>query len=116
MWRGGCIIRSAFLNKIKDAFERHAELPLLILDPFFKEQIAECIPSLRKVVAEGVSSGIALPCFASALAWYDSVRRTCLPTNLIQAQRDLFGAHTFERKDAPRGQMFHADWEGSDRA
>ncbi len=116
MWRGGCIIRSGFLNKIKEAFEKNADLPLLILDPYFKGQIEACIPSLRAVVGLGVSSGIALPCFSSALAWYDSIRRTSLPTSLIQAQRDLFGSHTFERNDAPRGQMFHANWGAEDKA
>jgi 6-phosphogluconate dehydrogenase len=110
MWRGGCIIRSAFLGKIKEAYDRDPELSLLILDPFFKKALSRSIDSLRRVVVSGALNGIPLPCFSAALSWYDGIRSRRLPTNLLQAQRDLFGAHTFERIDKPRGEMFHADW------
>ena len=110
MWRGGCIIRSAFLGKIKDAYEQNPDLSLLILDQYFHNELKLSIHSLRTVMAAGVMAGIPMPCFSSALAWYDGVRSQRLPTNLIQAQRDLFGAHTFERIDRPRGEMIHADW------
>jgi 6-phosphogluconate dehydrogenase len=110
MWRGGCIIRSAFLGKIKEAFDKTPNLPLLILDQYFHNELKLSIHSLRTVTAAGVMAGIPLPCFSSALAWYDGVRSARLPTNLIQAQRDLFGAHTFERIDRPRGEMVHAEW------
>lgn len=110
MWRGGCIIRSAFLGKIKEAFDKTPGLSLLILDEYFHNELKLSIPSLRKIVALGVMCGIPIPCFSAALAWYDGIRSQWLPTNLIQAQRDLFGAHTFERNDRPRGEMFHAEW------
>jgi 6-phosphogluconate dehydrogenase len=110
MWRGGCIIRSAFLNKISEAYENNPELSLLILDAYFTDQIQQCIPDLRRIVSLATSSGIAIPCFSSSLAWYDSIRRGSLPTNLIQAQRDLFGSHMFERLDADRGKLFHESW------
>jgi 6-phosphogluconate dehydrogenase len=110
LWRGGCIIRSSFLGKIKDAFVKTPDLSLLILDPYFHNELKLSIHSLRTVIATGVMEGVPLPCFSSALAWYDGVRSQRLPTNLIQAQRDLFGAHTFERIDRPRGEMIHADW------
>ena len=110
MWRGGCIIRSAFLGKIKGAFNLNAGLSLLVLDPYFHGELRASIPSLRSIVAQAVTIGIPVPCFSSALAWYDGLRSDKLPTNLIQAQRDLFGAHTFERLDRPRGEMIHAQW------
>jgi len=110
MWRGGCIIRSAFLGKIKEAYDRDPNLSLLILDPFFKKALSRSIDSLRRIVVSGALNGIPLPCFSAALSWYDGIRSRRLPTNLLQAQRDLFGAHTFERTDKPRGNMFHADW------
>lgn len=110
MWRGGCIIRSAFLGKIKEAFDRSPDLSLLVVDPYFAGELKVAIPALRSVVAQAVLSGIPVPCFSSALAWYDGMRSGKLPTNLIQAQRDYFGAHTFERTDRPRGEMVHAEW------
>ena len=110
LWRGGCIIRSSFLGKIKDAFDKTPDLSLLILDQYFHNELKLSIHSLRTVIAAGVMAGIPLPCYSSALAWYDGLRSQKLPTNLIQAQRDLFGAHTFERIDRPRGEMIHAEW------
>ena len=109
LWRGGCIIRSAFLGKIKEAYAKKSALPLLAFDPYFQEELKATIPSLRKLVAFGAQSGIPLPCLSSALSFFDSMRSERLPTNIIQAQRDLFGAHTFERTDAPRGTFFHVD-------
>lgn len=110
LWRGGCIIRSAFLGKIKEAFDREAGQPLLILDQYFRHELMLSVPSLRTVVSHGVAAGIPMPCFCAALAWYDGLRSQQLPTNLVQAQRDFFGAHTFERIDRPRGDMVHANW------
>lgn len=110
MWRGGCIIRSAFLGKIKEAYESDRELSLLAFDPYFQKELGRHLPSLRKVVSFGVLCGIPIPCLSSALSFYDSLRSSSLSTTLIQAQRDLFGAHTFERKDSPRGLFFHVDW------
>jgi 6-phosphogluconate dehydrogenase len=112
MWRGGCIIRSVFLGKIKEAFDKNPSLSMLILDPFFEKELGKSLPALRQVVAGAAISGIPVPCLAAALTWFDGMRAARLPTNLIQAQRDLFGAHTFERLDRPRGEMFHADWSG----
>ncbi|MBN1895620.1 decarboxylating NADP(+)-dependent phosphogluconate dehydrogenase [bacterium] len=112
LWRGGCIIRSAFLGKIKEAFDRNAGLDNLLLDPFFKDKIDACQPAWRKVVAEGALNGIPLPAFGSALAYYDGYRTANMPANLIQAQRDYFGAHQYERTDAPRGAFFHTNWTG----
>ncbi len=110
LWRGGCIIRSAFLGKIKDAFEKSPDLSLLIVDQYFHNELKLSIHSLRTVIAIGVMAGIPMPCLSSALSWYDGMRSQRLPTNLIQAQRDLFGAHSFERIDRPRGEMVHAEW------
>lgn len=110
MWRGGCIIRSVFLGKIKEAYDRNPALPLLAFDPYFQKELLQHLPSLRKVVSFGALSGLPLPCLSSALSFYDSLRSSSLPTSLIQAQRDFFGAHTFERKDTPRGTFFHVDW------
>jgi 6-phosphogluconate dehydrogenase len=110
MWRGGCIIRSSFLGKIKEAYTTNPDIRLLILDPYFHNELKLSLNSLRMVVASAVASGIPVPCFSSALAWYDGIRSQRLPTNLIQAQRDFFGAHTFERIDRPRGVLTHADW------
>ena len=110
MWRGGCIIRSLFLGKIKEAYERNKELALLAFDPYFQKELIYHLPSLRRIVSFGALSGIPLPCFSAALSFYDSIRSQTLPTTLIQAQRDLFGAHTFERKDSPRGTFFHVNW------
>ncbi len=112
MWRGGCIIRSAFLKNIKEAFERNASLPNLLVDPFFAKQIQSAQGAWRRVVAAGVTQGIPLPAMSSALAYFDGYRSGRLPANLLQAQRDYFGAHTYERTDKPRGQFFHTDWTG----
>lgn len=110
MWRGGCIIRAKFLGDIKTAFDNNPELANLLLDPFFKKVIDECQASWRKVVSTAVQMGIPVPAFSSALAYYDSYRSARLPANLLQAQRDYFGAHTYERVDKPRGEFFHTDW------
>ncbi len=112
MWRGGCIIRSAFLENIRDAFGRNADLPNLLLDPFFTTVIANAQASWRRVVATAATLGIPLPCMGSALAYYDGYRTERLPANLLQAQRDYFGAHTYERLDGPRGEVFHTNWTG----
>ena len=110
MWRGGCIIRAKFLGDIKVAFDNDPDLANLLLDPFFKKVIDDCQESWRKVVATAVQMGIPVPTFSSALAYYDSYRSARLPANLLQAQRDYFGAHTYERVDKPRGEFFHTDW------
>lgn len=112
MWRGGCIIRSKFLGKIKQAYDKNGSLASLLVDPFFIGEITRCIPAWRKVVAEGALRGVPLPCFATALAFFDGYRSAQLPANLLQAQRDFFGAHTYERVDKPRGQFFHTNWTG----
>lgn len=108
IWRGGCIIRAQFLQKIKDAFDKDADLPNLLLDDYFKEIVENYQADLRKVVALAVEQGIPVPSFASAIAYYDSYRSADLPANLIQAQRDYFGAHTYERKD--KEGTFHTNW------
>ena len=112
MWRGGCIIRSAFLGKIKEAFEKNPELTNLLLDPFFKQEVAKAVPAWRRVVKTAVELGIPLPAVSSALSFYDGYRTERLPANLLQAQRDYFGAHTYERLDKPRGEFFHTNWTG----
>jgi 6-phosphogluconate dehydrogenase len=112
MWRGGCIIRSAFLGKIKEAFDKDRKLSNLLLAPFFRKAIKECQRSWRNVVAVAAKKGITVPAFSTALAFYDGYRSERLPANLLQAQRDFFGAHTFERLDQPRGQFFHTNWTG----
>jgi 6-phosphogluconate dehydrogenase len=112
MWRGGCIIRSAFLGKIKDAFERNPALTNLLLDPFFAKEIQAAQSAWRRVIAKAVQKGIPVPAMSSALAFYDGYRRESLPANLLQAQRDYFGAHTYQRIDKPRGQYFHTNWTG----
>jgi 6-phosphogluconate dehydrogenase len=112
MWRGGCIIRSAFLGKIKEAFDRNPDLVNLLLDPFFKQEIAEALPGWRRVVKTAVELGIPVPAIGSALAYYDGYSSERLPANLLQAMRDYFGAHTYERVDKPRGQFFHTNWTG----
>lgn len=118
MWRGGCIIRSVFLEKIRDAFARDAGLVNLVLDPFFAEQLEKAQQGWRKVCAAAMLNGVPIPAFASALNWYDGYRSERLPANLLQAQRDYFGAHTYERVDRPRGTFFHTNWtgEGGDTA
>jgi 6-phosphogluconate dehydrogenase len=112
MWRGGCIIRAQFLADIKKAFDGNPALANLLLDPFFKEVIDDCQDSWRKVVAAAAQLGLPVPAFSSALAYYDGYRTARLPANLLQAQRDYFGAHMYERTDQPRGQFFHTDWSG----
>jgi 6-phosphogluconate dehydrogenase len=112
MWRGGCIIRSTFLGKIKEAFDHNPKLTNLLLDPFFKEKIESSQASWRKVVAASVTNGIWIPAMSTALNYYDGYRSERLPANLLQAQRDYFGAHTYERIDQPRGKFFHTNWTG----
>jgi 6-phosphogluconate dehydrogenase len=112
MWRGGCIIRSAFLGKIKAAFDNKPSLNNLMLDPFFKDKIEKSQDGWRKVVATAVTNGIPVPAISSALGYFDGYRCEKLPANLLQAQRDYFGAHTYERIDKPRGQFFHTNWTG----
>ncbi len=112
MWRGGCIIRAQFLGKIKEAFDRKPDLPNLLLDPYFKQIIEANQTAWREVVSKAVELGLPVPAFSSAIAYYDGYRRDRLPANLLQAQRDYFGAHTYERVDKPRGQWFHTNWTG----
>ncbi len=113
MWRGGCIIRSAFLGEIKEAFERDPELANLLLDPYFRDEVAGAEPGWRRATSAAIGSGVPVPAYSSALAFFDGYRRQRLPANLIQAQRDYFGAHTYERVDRPRGEWFHTDWSGT---
>jgi len=110
IWRGGCIIRAKFLQKIKEAFDRDSELMNLLLDPFFKEAIQNAQTRWRQTVAAGAQYGIPTPCFSSALSYFDSYRTASLPQNLLQGQRDYFGAHLYERNDHSRGKWFHIDW------
>jgi 6-phosphogluconate dehydrogenase len=112
VWRGGCIIRSAFLGDIKKAFDRDAHLVNLLLDPFFKEAVSSRQAAWRRVVVTAVQNGVPVPCLSAALAYFDGYRSERLPANLIQAQRDFFGAHTYERIDQPRGKFFHTNWTG----
>lgn len=118
MWRGGCIIRSAFLGKIRQAFDVNPALTNLMLDPYFAGQLARAQQGWRRVCAAAMTCGIPSPAMTSALSYYDGYRCKRLPANLLQAQRDYFGAHTYERLDAPRGQFFHTNWtgEGGDTA
>ena len=112
MWRGGCIIRSAFLGKIKEAFDRNPDLVNLLFDPFFKGAVETAQASWRRVVATAVTMGLPMPAIGAALCWLDGYRAGRLPANLLQAQRDYFGAHTYERVDKPRGEFFHTNWTG----
>ncbi len=112
VWRAGCIIRSAFLGKIKEAFDRNPKLINLLLDDYFHGVIERCQGSWRRVVAQAVSAGVPVPAFTTALSFYDGYRCERLPANLLQALRDYFGAHTYERVDRPRGQFFHTNWTG----
>ena len=112
MWRGGCIIRAAFLDRIKAAYAETPGPANLLLAPYFRDAIAGAQAAWRRVVATAVLRGVPVPAFSSALAWYDGYRSERLPANLLQAQRDYFGAHTYERVDRPRGELFHADWTG----
>ncbi|MDH4115935.1 MAG: decarboxylating NADP(+)-dependent phosphogluconate dehydrogenase [Acidimicrobiia bacterium] len=112
LWREGCIIRARFLDDITAAYERDPALDNLLLDPFFSEEIGRVESGWRRVVAAGVLAGVAVPAYSAALAFYDAYRSAILPANLIQAQRDYFGAHTYERVDRPRGEFFHTNWTG----
>jgi 6-phosphogluconate dehydrogenase len=112
VWRGGCIIRSVFLENIKEAFDKNPDLANLLLDDYFKAEVEAAQPAWRRVVARAVEMGIPVPAMSSALAFYDGYRRERLPANMLQAQRDYFGAHTYERVDRPRGEFFHTDWTG----
>ncbi|MDP4225455.1 MAG: decarboxylating NADP(+)-dependent phosphogluconate dehydrogenase [Bacteroidota bacterium] len=112
MWRGGCIIRSVFLGKIKEAFEKNPQLANLLLDPFFKDKIEAAQEGWRKVLSTALLSGIPVPAMSAALTYFDGFRTEVLPANLLQAQRDYFGAHTYERTDKPRGEFFHTNWTG----
>ncbi|MCM8536787.1 MAG: decarboxylating NADP(+)-dependent phosphogluconate dehydrogenase [Lentisphaeraceae bacterium] len=112
MWRGGCIIRSVFLGNIKEAFDTNPNLDNLLLDDFFKDAIHAAQKGWRKTVSTAVELGVPTPCFSTALSFYDGYRTETLPANLLQAQRDYFGAHTYERIDKPRGEFFHTNWTG----
>ncbi len=118
MWRGGCIIRSAFLNKIKEAFDLNPSLANLLLDPYFKTTIEQLLPAWRNVAAEAIRHGVPVPALCAALNGFDGCTCEALSANLLQAQRDYFGAHMYERIDAPRGTFFHTNWtgEGGDTA
>ena len=110
MWRGGCIIRSVFLSKIKDAYDRNSDIKNLLLDPFFKDKINKSQEGWRRVVSIAISNGISIPAMTSSLSYFDGYRNARLPANLLQAQRDYFGAHTYERVDGKRGEFFHNEW------
>ena len=112
MWRGGCIIRSVFLGKIKEAYDKDPALENLLMDDYFRSVMVTLVPAWREVVSTAVRMGIPMPAFCSALSWFDGYTTADLPANLLQAQRDYFGAHTYERIDAPRGQFFHTNWTG----
>jgi 6-phosphogluconate dehydrogenase len=112
LWRGGCIIRSTFLSNIKEAFDSDPKLENLLLAPFFRDAISNAQDGWRRVCAAALTNGVAIPAFASALTYFDGYRSARLPANLLQAQRDYFGAHTYERIDKPRGEMFHSNWSG----
>ena len=112
MWRGGCIIRSAFLGKIKEAFDRKPDLANLLVDQYFAAEVGRAQASWRRALGAGIAAGIPMPAMTSALSYYDGYRTARLPANLLQAQRDFFGAHTYERTDKPRGEFFHTNWTG----
>ena len=112
MWRGGCIIRSRFLGKIKEAFDKKPNLANLLFDDYFRGEIKKSQKGWRNIVATAAKRGIPAPAFSTALAFFDSFRSAVLPANLLQAQRDYFGAHTYERVDKPRGEFFHTNWTG----
>jgi len=113
MWRGGCIIRSRFLGNIKEAYDKKADLENLLLDDFFKTEIAKCQSGWRKTLSLCVEQGVPCPAFSTALSFYDGYRTARLPANLLQAQRDYFGAHTYERIDRPKGEWVHTNWTGT---
>ncbi len=112
MWRGGCIIRSRFLGKIKEAFDKNPQLANLLLDDFFSRTLNEYQPSWRRAIISAIERGVPTPAFSTALSFFDGYRAERLPANLLQAQRDFFGAHTYERVDRPRGEFFHTNWTG----
>ena len=112
MWREGCIIRAQFLERIKEAYDVEPDMANLLLAPYFKEAIDRSQTAWRRVVAAAVTQGIPVPAFGSALAYYDGYRNPRLPANILQAQRDYFGAHTYERVDKPRGEFYHTNWTG----
>jgi 6-phosphogluconate dehydrogenase len=112
VWRGGCIIRSVFLGEIKKAFDKNPNIENLLVDPFFKRAVSKAQSSWRRVVTTAVKLGIPVPTISAALAFYDGYRHERLPANLLQAQRDYFGAHTYERVDKPRGEFYHTNWTG----
>ena len=113
MWRGGCIIRSVFLGKIKEAFDNNPELKNLLLDDYFLKVVENAQDSWRRVIIKAVELGIPVPAMSTALSFFDGYRNDRLPANLLQAQRDYFGAHTYERVDKPRGEFFHTNWTGT---
>ena len=112
MWRGGCIIRSVFLGKIKEAFDAQSDLANIMLAPYFQQKLAAAQAGWRRVIALAVANGIPTPTLSAALSYYDGYRSERLPANLLQAMRDYFGAHTYERVDRPRGEVFHTNWTG----
>jgi len=112
MWRGGCIIRSRFLAKIKEAYDKNPQLTNLLLDGFFSRTLIGYQDSWRRAIVQAIEYGVPTPAFSTALSFYDGYRTARLPANLLQAQRDFFGAHTYERIDKPRGQFFHTNWTG----
>jgi 6-phosphogluconate dehydrogenase len=112
MWRGGCIIRSIFLGKIKEAFDRNPDLKNILLDPYFKDKMESSQEAWRRVISAAVTNGIPVPAFSIALSYFDGYRTERLPANMLQAQRDYFGAHQYERIDEPRGKFFHTNWTG----
>ena len=112
MWRGGCIIRSVFLGKIKEAFDKNPAIANILLDPYFSGKLAEAQQGWRNVLCAAMQNGVPAPCMTAGLQYYDGYRTERLPANLLQAQRDFFGAHTYERTDKPRGEFFHTNWTG----
>ena len=112
MWRGGCIIRSVFLGKIKEAFDKDPDIANILLDPYFSGKLAEAQQGWRNVLCTAMQNGVPAPCLTAGLQYYDGYRCKRLPANLLQAQRDFFGAHTYERTDRPRGEFFHTNWTG----
>ena len=112
MWRGGCIIRSVFLGKIKEAFDKNPAIANILLDPYFSGKLAEAQQGWRNVLCTAMQNGVPAPCMTAGLQYYDGYRTDRLPANLLQAQRDFFGAHTYERTDKPRGEFFHTNWTG----
>jgi 6-phosphogluconate dehydrogenase len=112
MWRGGCIIRSRFLGEIKVAYDKNPKLTNLLLDDFFNKVLNDDQDSWRRAIIRGIEAGVPTPAFSTALSFFDGYRSARVPANLLQAQRDFFGAHTYERIDKPRGQFFHTNWTG----